>query len=135
MQEEKRNGDAGGHDDGQRALNLTEYPTDFVRSVLPVVEQTDHTKRAFGTARTKPSIFVINGTASFEILYYIQGSWVDYQVGLSYLLFLLSPIAFLTYRLMRSMRLTSSISLMELSKDAFSSIAVIIPFLILTLQR
>lgn len=85
MQEEKRNGDAGGHDDGQRALNLTEYPTDFVRSVLPVVEQTDHTKRAFGTARTKSSIFVINGTASFEILYYIQGSWVDYQVGLSYL--------------------------------------------------
>lgn len=39
---------------------------------------------------------VINGTASFEILYYIQGSWVDYQVALVILLFLLSPIAFLT---------------------------------------
>lgn len=39
------------------------------------------------------------------------------------------PIVFFTYRLMRSNKLSSSISCMELSKDVFNSIAVIIFYL------
>ena len=81
------------------------------------------------------SSLVVYGRTTLYILHNSCDFWVNDQISLGDFVFLVSPIAFFTYRLMRSNRLLSSISCMELSNDVLSSKPVIISYFVSSLAK